>query len=380
VKTEPHVTLVAHEVGTSGGMEAQLGGLVEALLDHDHAVTVVAGACEVEDHPRLNWVRVPGPRRPFSVWYLWFFIAGSVAVWIRRKGLVHTTGAVVLNRSDVSTVHFCHRAFRRNLGITRASRDSAPYRANAWLAGVLSRLAERYCYRPTITRRLAAVSPGLARELRGLFPAMEEAVEVIPNAIDAAAFERDEIERARRRAEWGTAEGELVALFVGGDWERKGLGAAIEGVGATDGWSLVVVGDGDVARYAAVARQAGAAGRVRFEGATREPAAYYSAADAFVLPTAYETFSLVTFEAAAAGLPLLVSRVSGVEEILIDGRNGWFIDGDGQAIARRLAELRRDAPLRDAMAEAARADSARFDWGRSVEGYRDLYARLEAAR
>jgi len=359
-------------------MERQLGGLVEALLDQGHAVTVVAGACEVAEHARLSWVRVPGPRRPFSVAYPWFFIAGSIAVWKRRDGLLHTTGAVVLNRADVSTVHFCHRAFRRNLGITRASRGSAPYRANAWLAGVLSRLAERYCYRPAVTRRLVAVSPGLARELRGLFPAMEEAVEVIPNGVDAAAFERYEVERARRRAEWGTAEDELVALFVGGDWERKGLGAAIEGVGATEGWSLVVVGDGDVERYAAVARQAGAAGRVRFEGATREPTAYYSAADAFVLPTAYETFSLVTFEAAAAGLPLLVSRVSGVEDILVDGRSGWFIDRDGQAIARRLAELRRDVRLREAMGEAARADSARFDWARSVEGYRDLYTRLEA--
>lgn len=374
----PHVTLVAHEVGTPGGMEGQLGRLVEGLLERDHEVTVVARACELGEHPALRWVRIPGPPRPFCLWYGWFFVAGSLAVWRRRGGLVHTTGAVILNRADVSTVHFCHRGFGRSVRMTRASRASLPYRANDWLAGVLSRLAESYCYRPSVSARLVAVSGGLARELRELFPAMSRVVEVIPNAVDSSAFSRDEVERAKRRAEWGSAEDELVALFVGGDWERKGLAYAIEAIARASRWTLVVVGEGDVERYSALARRRGAGRRVRFEGGTRHAAEYYSAADAFVLPTAYETFSLVTFEAAAAGLPLLVSRVSGVEDILVDGRNGWFIYRDVEVIAQRLDELGGNARLRAEMGEAARADSARFHWARSIEAYCDLYARLEA--
>ena len=45
----------------------------------------------------------------------------------------------------------------------------------------------------------------------------------------------------------------------------------------------------------------------------------------------------MTHEAAAMGLPLLVGRVSGVEEILVDGENGWFVGSDPQGIARRVA-------------------------------------------
>ena len=370
----PPVTVVAHEVGTPGGMERQLGVLVTGLLDRGHEVTVVAGACALGERQRLRWVRVPGPRRPFSLWYAWFFLLGSLVAWRRRDGILHTTGAVVFNRADVSTVHFCHRAFHSRRPPTRARNRSAAYLLNAWASGLMSRAAERLCYRPRATRRLVAVSQGVAGELREHFPSMAGRVEVIPNGVDHSAFAPDAHERARLRASWGMGEGELVALFVGGDWQRKGLNYAIEGVAKAPGWHLVVVGPGDAEGYRAFAERAGAGGRVRFEGAAQDTAPYYAAADAFVLPTAYETFSLVTFEAAAAGLPLLVTRVSGVDEILIAGRNGQYIDRDGEVIADNLEALGSDEGLRRAMGEAARSDSARFDWARAVDAYSDLYA------
>jgi glycosyltransferase involved in cell wall biosynthesis len=115
---------------------------------------------------------------------------------------------------------------------------------------------------------------------------------------------------------------------------------------------------------------------VTFTGPTPDPRPFYAAADAFLLPTAYETFSLVTYEAAAAGLPLLVTRVSGVEDLLVDGRNGWFIEPDAERIAGRLGELAGDPERRRSMGDAAREDSARFDWQGVVESYDRLYRSL----
>jgi UDP-glucose:(heptosyl)LPS alpha-1,3-glucosyltransferase len=101
----------------------------------------------------------------------------------------------------------------------------------------------------------------------------------------------------------------------------------------------------------------------------------YARADVFVLPSSYETFSLVTFEAAAAGLPLLVTRVSGVEEILEDDVTGWGITQDGHDIANRLRLLSNDR-VRLRLGAAARTAAARYSWDRMVEQYIALYREL----
>jgi glycosyltransferase involved in cell wall biosynthesis len=373
------VTIVAHEVGTPGGMERQLGELVTGLLARGHRVTVVARRCALPPHVHLRWARVPGPARPFTLAYPWFFLIGSLLTWRRREGLLHTTGAVVLNRADVSTVHFCHRAFQLKTSLLRARRPGILHALNARVAARMSLLAERYCYRLPRTRRLVAVSDGVAREIRTFFPAMAESVSVIPNGVDHGAFSPNGAARSRVRSELRLGANDLVALFIGGEWERKGLRYAIEAVGKAPAWRLVVVGDGDTGRFRRLAIEAGARERVQFTGDTSRTEPYYAAADAFVLPTAYETFSLVTLEAAAAGLPLLVAPVSGVEDILADGRNGWFVERDSDVIAKRLHQLQSDECVRRDMGHAARATSQRYGWAPVVEAYARLYGELDSS-
>ena len=137
-----------------------------------------------------------------------------------------------------------------------------------------------------------------------------------------------------------------------------------------------MVGQGDVDAYGELARERGVAERVHFAGRSEDIAAWYRRADLFVLPTSYEAAPLVTYEAAASGLPLLVTRVNGVEDLLRDGVNGWFIERDAGDIRRRLRELIADPALRDAMGQAARRDSLEYSWWRVVEEYERLYARL----
>lgn len=372
------LTVVAHHVGTAGGMEHQLAQLCGGLLERGYRVTVLARRCELPPHERLTWVRVPGPARPFSFWYPWFFLAGSLLLWRHRRGIVHTTGAIVLNRVDSSTVHFCHRAFRATGPARRTDRAELAYRLNAWFGSVLSAGAERYCYRPRRTRRLVAVSRGVAAELERFFPAMAGCVSAIPNAVDHKAFVPDPGGRAATRRRLGLADGDLVALFVGGEWDRKGLDHAIRAVAQAEGWHLLVVGRGDVERYRALAGEAGAADRVHFAGATADTAPYYASAEAFLLPTAYEAFPLVALEASAAGLPLLMTAVNGVEELLVDGENGYFIERDADVIAARLGQLGADQGRRTAMAEAAARASRRYTWAAVVDAYDALYTGLAA--
>jgi UDP-glucose:(heptosyl)LPS alpha-1,3-glucosyltransferase len=205
---------------------------------------------------------------------------------------------------------------------------------------------------------------------------MRDRIVTVPNGVDTSEFRPDPVARDVKRGELGLDPDELVALFVGGDWPRKGLAVAIEAIVRAPAWRLMVVGQGDVDAYRRRARDLGVGDRIVFLPPTPDIASYYQAADAFLLPTSYETFSLVTYEAAASGLPLLVTRVSGVEDLLRDGEDGWLITRDPAAIAQCLDRLADDPGLRLAMGAAARSRSQEFDWGSVLEAYGRLYRGL----
>ena len=375
------ITIVAHRIAFDGGHERVMAKLATGLADRGHSVTVVARRCDIPEHPRISWIRVPGPLRPVTIGYPWFFLAGSIQTARRPKeGLLHTTGALVLNRADVSTVHFCGLAFQKEMGLSRRSREGFAYRINEWISDLITRWTERLIYRPRRTHHLIPVSHGLARELERYFPAMRGRLTVVANGVDVAAFRRNEEARGRIRAELGIDRDSLVSLFVGGDWERKGLRHAIEALAEVPGWQLLVVGPGDTERFAAVASAAGVGDRVHFAGRQADTAPYYSAADAFVFPTAYEAFPLSPMEAAAAGLPLLATKVNGIEDVLVDGSNGFFVERDAHDIARRLDQLAADPERLRGMGEAARECIGQWDWERMLDSYLEVYARVAAER
>jgi glycosyltransferase involved in cell wall biosynthesis len=360
-------------------MERQLTELIRGLLGRGQAVTVIARRCDLPRHRAMRWIRVPGPNKPFPLAYPWFFILGTWQVWRHRAGLLHTTGAIVWNRADISTIHHCHLASHGNAN--RAWHGLGPLRRmNRQLSGILARLAERALYRPARTRHFVTVSMGVEREVREYFPKLSRQITMIPNAVDQQLFRADRIVRRDVRAMYGLSASNFVALFVGGDWELKGLAVAIEAAASVPTCHLVVVGAGDVDRFQSLARRFQAENRVYFAGPRTDASRYYSAADVFLLPTLYETFSLVTYEAAACELPLLVTKVSGVEDILRHGENGWFIQRDPRTISSRLQELQANEALRQRMGARSRELVAAFSWPRVVGDYIELYERLAGVR
>src|SRR5262245_6411134 len=170
-------------------MERQSERMVLGLLDAGVHVTVIARTCRIDPHPRLRFVRVRTPARPVPLALPLFFLAAAPLVARERGALVHSTGAIVPNRVDVSTVHYCHRAAAARVEAPRASRGGRAFRVNAALAGWLSRAGEAFCYRPSRTRVLCPVSEGVARELREHFPALD--VQTVANGVDASAFRPD---------------------------------------------------------------------------------------------------------------------------------------------------------------------------------------------
>jgi len=370
------VTIVAHDIGPVGGMERQLSALIRGLLERGWEVTTIARRCELPPHPLLRRIRVVGPRRPFVLAYPWFFALGSIAVSRHRRGLLHTTGAIVLNHADVSTVHYCHHAARTRGDARRAGSRSLLKRVNATVAVWMKLLGETLVYDARRTRYIVCSSAGVADELRATLAVGPDRLAVIPNGVDTAAFEPDAALRSSARGRFGIGEQDFVALFLASDWERKGLRFAIEGVAAVPDCRLLVVGRGDTARYRVLAERAGAGDRVVFAGPTKELASYYSAADAFVLPTEYDSAPLALYEAAASYLPLVATRMNGAEGVLLDGVSGWLVEREGAAIGDRLRELKADEAGRREMGRRARQAALSFDWSAIVDAYAELYTRL----
>src|SRR5262249_2272984 len=155
--------------------------LIGRLLDAGTPVTVLARTCHLEQRPGLRFRRVPTPRRPFALAYPAFLAVASLLLGRRHDATLHTTGAIVLNPADISTLHYRHRAAAGRIEGSRASQQGVLYELNQRLSGWMSRAGERWCYRPRRTSLLAAVSQGVADEVRTAFPAVAESVEVVLN-------------------------------------------------------------------------------------------------------------------------------------------------------------------------------------------------------
>jgi glycosyltransferase involved in cell wall biosynthesis len=354
-------------------MERVLAELVLGLRGLGHEVTVIARTCELPSGSGVAFHRVRGPSRPLLLAYPWFMLAGSLAVRRWRSGVVQSTGAIVVNRVDIVAVHYCHQA-----GPSHPSRSTVPFRIHAKLVGYLTRLAERICFRANSTATFVGVSEGVADEVRTHYPALAARVLAIHNGVDTETFAPGVRAQDARvlRASLGIGDDARVAVFVGSEWERKGLEPAIRALALAPGWELVVAGDGDRKRYIELAESLGVEKLVHWLGVTPDVQLVYQLGDAFVLPSAYETFSLVTFEAAASGLPLLATPVSGVCELLEDAENGFLISREPRAIAERLVALAADDSLRMRMGNAARQAALRFSWAEMVAEHHRLYERL----
>jgi UDP-glucose:(heptosyl)LPS alpha-1,3-glucosyltransferase len=325
----------------------------------------------------VSFYPVRGPARPVLLAYPWFMAMASLAVHRRRRGTVQVTGASVLNRVDVIAVHYCHR-----VGPAGPSRSTVLFRLHSRLVGSLKLAAERWCFRRNRGAIFVCVSAGGAKEVAAHYPGLAERVIVIHNGVDTDVFapgrRRHDAREARARMQ--IPPGRLVLAFVGGEWERKGLAPVIGALPLAREWDLVVAGRGDRERYGALAHALGVAQSIHWRGVERDPALVYGLADAFVLPSSYETFSLVTFEAAASGLPVLVTAVNGVAELIKDGHSGLFITRDPEVIAARLRLLAGDPGLRASLGAAARDSAFSFSWRRMIDAYHLLYMSLPAAR
>ncbi|MGX1703265.1 glycosyltransferase family 4 protein [Microbacterium sp. NPDC055357] len=363
----------SYRFNNEGGIE-RASYEVARRLSSSIDMTLVATGVDPVPGPELAWERVPEPRGPGFLVPLTYSSAATRHLEHKHFDLLHNQGGCALRTQDVITAHSCHRAWWemkfRNGEAVRAI-------ANPLHHAVLH--VEKANYRPGAFRRVIAVSHGVGREVTEHYGVPPELISVIPNAVDTARFQpQDAAERRQAvRNRHGFADDDVVLLWVGKEFRRKGLAPLIDALPHLPPTArALVVGGDDETSYRARAAALGVGDRIVFAGHSSTVEDYFQAADVFVLPTLYEAFALVTLEAASAGLPLATTRVNGTEEFVVDGENGVFIERDGRQIARALEPLVTDAAVRRSMGARAQRDVSAYTWDAVAKSTLDVYRQV----
>ena len=337
-----------------GGAERQLETLANALQQQGHRVRVLlprllpeypAGA---DQHNGLALWRIDYPRLRL-IGTLVLLLKLSWWLWRERK------------RYDAIHVHIAHHMGAVAALVGRLLGKPVVLKFSGWWE------LERGCLRPDggigaalsrwMLRRASGVQAISTRFIEDLkrFGFRPERLHWIPNAVDTDRFEHISHPAA--------GHSPPTVLFVGRLVPEKGLDNLLRAWAmageARQGWRLLLVGDGPLRdSLVALAEALGVADSVVFHGASTHVEQQLAEADIGVLASRFEGLSNTLLECMAAGLPMIATRISGSEDFVQSGRNGWLCAPDSvDSLSDALqAALRLSAEARRQLGEQARAD------------------------
>ena len=223
---------------------------------------------------------------------------------------------------------------------------------------------------------LITVSESSAGDIARDFRVQRDRVRVIPVGVETDVFQPPTVPRV---------PGRIVAVSSS-DSPMKGARVLLEAVAklrTERDVELVVVGrpraDGPVAR---AVDELGIGDAVRFVTGLPDPslAELFGSAEAAVVPSLYEGFSIPAVEAMACATPLVASRGGALPEVV--GDCGVLVEpGNPSDLAHALGDLLDDEPRRRALGAAGRRRvEERYTWRAMAAATAEIYAETAAAR
>jgi len=338
---------------TGGGAESQVRTIAKHLQRLGHQVTIIT--------PRISYGPRPVAER------CWGLAVGRIPYpHLRILGsfiLFGRLGAFLLqrrNRYDVWHVHIAHHMGAITCLMGKLLGMRVVVKVSGWFElerGVLApglnpanALARSWLKSAAV---LQAISTRIANRLtKDGFPV--DRLITLPNAVDTSRFT---VRSGLRQS------GPFTAVFVGRLVPEKALDTLLEAwsqaFGTREDVRLLLVGDGPLdAPLRAQAERLGITRQVQFLGHQDHVESVLAKADLGVLPSLIEGLSNTLLEFMATGLPVVASRVSGSEDLIVPGRNGWLFPPSDVA---QLAACLREAEALSAQGLSALGRQARAD-------------------
>jgi D-inositol-3-phosphate glycosyltransferase len=240
--------------------------------------------------------------------------------------------------------------------------------------------------------RIIAATPAEYAQLMWLYQTEVEKVTVIPPGVDVGKFYPIPPDEAKEYI--GVPPCGRMLLFVGRIEPLKGLDVLIEAIGIIrqndvfkeNPFCLVIIGgetEGGVeqtniemSRIKSLSEQYGLRDLVTFLGKRSQDSLpyYYSAAEAVVVPSQYESFGMVALEAMACGKPVVASQIGGLAYLVQDGVTGFTVPvDDPMELADRITSLLQDPDLRDRMGKQAVLVAKDYAWDKIASKLIVLY-------
>jgi UDP-glucose:(heptosyl)LPS alpha-1,3-glucosyltransferase len=362
-----------------GGLEQWAWHVVQALRQRGHSVTVLAFYAP-EAPPE-------GVRIHLLEWHESRLRRARAAdLALAETGLqadvVHDVG--VGSSADILHPQMGSRLanYRREIAsLNVARRWLAKFHLSRrrWLREV--RQLEEQQYRE-VSGLVVAVSRMVAADLWQYHAVQPDRIRLVPNGVDLLRFAPPSPKlRSQLREQFGFS-GKTVFLFAAHNPRLKGLGPLLQAfsraLGKEPGLFLVVLAK-PAAEYRRFVQRHDLQHAVVFPGLVSDVTPWFSAADAFVLPTFYDACSLTVLEACASGLPVITTKSNGASELLTDGREGRIIEKaeDIPALTTALLELA-NPDVRARRREHALELAGRCGLERNVSELEKVYA--EAVR
>jgi len=286
-------------------------------------------------------------------------------------------------RIDVLHSHLYHANLYGRLAAWRAGVPAVATVHNTYTRVKLHRsLLNRLLTGPST--RVVAVSEDVRRDLIRHDRIPAERIMVIHNGIDTGRV-RSSLSREAARARLGIPADAIAVGCVARLEEQKGHRFLLEALNllGEPRFLAVIAGDGrlrgELERRAA---ELGVAGQAMFLGTRSDVADILRALDIYAMPSLWEGLSIAMLESMAAGLPIVISDVSGVAQVIGDDEFGMKVPvGDPAALAKAIRLLADDPRRRAALGAAARERvEARFSVGAMAAQLARLYEDVSSRR
>jgi D-inositol-3-phosphate glycosyltransferase len=297
-----------------------------------------------------------------------YWLSGLAAIELKQKW-------------GVPFVHMFH-----TLGVMkqRVARPDEEVEGDYRLSGEKRVLQEADC--------IIAATPAEMAQIQWLYQTNTQKITIIPPGVDLSRFYPIPADEAKEVI--GVPPCDQMLLYVGRIEPLKGIDTLIEAIayirrnGGFDElpFCLAVIGgepelsaddmSTEMARLKDLCHEHDLDDLVTFLGKHAQDTLpyYYSAAEAVVVPSHYESFGMVALEAMACGTPVVASQVGGLAYLVQDGVTGYTVPfSDVKALADRLAELIKNPQLRDRLGLQAAAVAQEFSWEIVAKRILNLY-------